>query len=310
MADPPTPRLDATDEDDLRQRAAAPGSPRCLDFDEKEEALDLENPKGRLWEACARLHVAPPQIRHAASGPRHRVEMQLEVGEWELTSGVHWGWSRKVAEQVAARALLDELDALGDDEPSLRPALKPEPESNLGDDVFDVDEEDVARLRQSSPKGQVYEWCQKQRPPVRRPRFEMRQARGGGALVRGWLDTLGLSSPWFRARRRKEAEQAAAEALLLLLPTSEDAPDADATATANPRTVLNELVQHGRLADCEMEVTSQRGTAHAPLFTAEGRATLLDGRVIRTAPCEGASKREAMTRTARALLGELESLNR
>lgn len=56
------------------------------------------NPKGRLWEECARRGVAPPKIRGDVQGGCHRVQMVLEIGEWELDSGTHWGESRKVAE--------------------------------------------------------------------------------------------------------------------------------------------------------------------------------------------------------------------
>ena len=269
-----------------------------------EEELKSDNPKGRLWEACAARRIAPPTLRHATSGTRHRVEMELTVGEWELSSGVHWGWSRKVAEQLASRALLDELEALGSDEPAARPppSHAERVEQAIGDeDIFDVDEDDAARLRRSNAKGQVYEWCQRQKPPVRRPRFTARQARGG-VLVRARLETRDLETPWFRAPRRREAEHAAAEALLHLLPASDDAPDLDVGATANPRTLLNELVQHGELAACRVDVTGRSGPDHTPRFTAEGHARFPDGSEVRTAPFEGASKREATGAASRALL--------
>ena len=281
---------------------------------ELEEHLKADNPKGRLLEACTRLRLAAPQIRHAPSGPRHRAQMLLEVDEWELDSGVHWASSRKAAEQLAARALLTELEGLVDEgELRARPALRASAEPSRaeapgveqidGDDVFDVDEEDVARLRQSNPKGQVYEWCQKQRPPARRPRFEERKLGRGVVAVRGRLEALELVSPWFRSLSRKEAERAAAEALLRLLAVDADA---EADETANPRTVLNELVFHGQLADCQVEVTGRRGAAHAPIFEARARASLPDGRVLSTEAYEGASKREAKARASRALLALLE----
>ena len=39
-----------------------------------EEELRSDNPKGRLWEACAARRVVPPTCRHATLGARHRVE--------------------------------------------------------------------------------------------------------------------------------------------------------------------------------------------------------------------------------------------
>jgi len=282
-----------------RPARRATGSATVASGDE----LTRDNPKGRLWELCAVRRVPPPEIRHSAVGPRHRVEMRLLLDEWELETGVHWGSSRRMAEQLAARALLVEL--LERDEPSARPT----PDlGEFGDDVFDVDEADATRLRQSNPKGQVYEWCQQQKPAVRRPRFEERQVKGGGFVVRGHLDTLDLHSPWFRARRRKEAERAAAEALLGLLPVADDALDADPVATANPRTVLNELVVHGLIEDCAVEVTGGSGEEGPGRFIAEGRATLLDGSVVRGEPAGGANKRAAITGASGSLLAQLEAL--
>ena len=262
------------------------------------DELRRTNPKGRLWEACAARALSAPTIQHGWSADRHRVEMELAYGPWELRSGQHWGDSRKVAEQLAAQALLDELTALERDEPSLRTAGA----AAAHDDVFEVTEDDVARLRQSNPKGQVYEWCQRQRPPVRRPKFEMRKVAGGVQWVRGRLDTLELVSPWFAGGRRKDGEQAAAEALLQLLPASEGAADVDAIATANPRTRLNDLVLHGPLSECEVEVIDQQGPAHERVFTARGWARFADGRRVQGGAAEGSSKRAAITAAARALL--------
>lgn len=268
-----------------------------------EEELESDNPKGRLWEACAARRIAPPKLRHVMSGSRHRAEMELTVGEWDLWSGVHWGWSRKMAEQLASRALLEELEALGQDEPASRPPPPPAEQALGDDDVFDVDADEAVRLRRANPKGQVYEWCQRQKPPVRRPQFTARRARGA-VLVRARLETCALETPWFRASRRKEAEHAAAEALLHLLPVSDDASHLDG-ASANPRTLLNELVQSGDLAACRVDVTGRSGPDHAPCFTAEGHACLPDGTEVRTAPHEGVSKREAIAAASRGLLASL-----
>lgn len=147
----------------------------------------------------------------------------------------------------------------------------------------------------------MYKWCQRQKPPVRRPRFTARQARGA-VLVRARLETRALETLWFRAPRRKEAEHAAAEALLHLLPASDVAPDLDVGATANPRTLLNELVQHGELAACRVDVTGRLGSDHVPRFAAEGHARFPDGTELGTAPREGASKCEAISAAARGLL--------
>jgi len=77
-----------------------------------EAELRALNPKGKLWERCAQLGVPAPRVRHRRVGDRHQVELLVDVDEWELSSGPLWGWSRKVAEHLAARELLDELDDL------------------------------------------------------------------------------------------------------------------------------------------------------------------------------------------------------
>ncbi|MBZ0117925.1 MAG: hypothetical protein K8H88_13060, partial [Sandaracinaceae bacterium] len=84
-----------------------------LDVLELEDELKRTNPKGRLYERCQGLRIAPPEIAHRALGQghaqRHQIEMTLLVEEWELSSGVHTAWSRKTAEQLAARELLAAL---------------------------------------------------------------------------------------------------------------------------------------------------------------------------------------------------------
>lgn len=266
-----------------------------------EEELKRENPKGRLWQACAAQRVAPPQIRHATSGPRHRVEMTLTVGERELASGVHWGWSRKVAEQLAARALLGEFEALSEQAP--HPPPPPPAGRHEDEDVFHVEAADIERLRHANPKGQLIEWCQTQKPPVRRPRFESRRGPGGEQWVRARLTTMDLESPWFAASRRKEAEQAAAEGLLRLLPGFDDG--AEPEETVHPRSALNELVQQGHLAECDVRIIDSEGPGNAPVFTAEGRARLLDGATVQTEPASGPSKREALLEAAAELLRQV-----
>ena len=224
--------------------------------------------------------------------------MTLDVDEWELTSGPQAAWSRAMAEQLAARELLAELDALVRDE-GLEPP-EPPPRATLSDDddVWEVDASDADRLRDANPKGAVFEWCQKRRPPIARPRFEVRKAPGGGVYVRATLLTLHLASPWFRAARRQTAEQAAAEALLPLLP--DELPE-QGGGQLDPRSALNELRQKGAIADYAFDVAPGPGSPQAR-FTAVGRMTLLGGRVYATASMEGASKKEATLLAAQALL--------
>lgn len=267
-----------------------------------ERALKRDNPKGRLWEACAKRRIPTPTLAASAVGDRHRVQMRVAHGDWELDSGVHWAPTRKLAEHLAARALLEELDALERDEPALRPTPPATRAADaLGDeDLFDVSAED-ARHRLSNPKGQLLEWCQRQKPPVKRPRFETR-ALGGAQIARVRLDALDAQSPWFRARRRPEAVQAAAEALLGLLPRDEASDDA--LETAHPRDLLDRLVKAGKLLECTVEIIGEDGPAHTRVFVAEGCTRPTSGGEMRRT-AEGSTKREAIREAARKLLDAL-----
>lgn len=260
-----------------------------------EDDLRRENPKGRLWERCARLSLEPPRVRHREVRGVHQAEMTLDVGEWELTSGVQSGWSRRIVEQLAARELLAELEALLAEERPVAP-----PSGGDDDDVWEVGAKDAERLRRTNPKGQVFEWCQQRRPAVARPRFEVRRV-GGRVHVRATLVTLHLSSPWFYASQVKTAEQAAAEALLPLLPDDAEPEPID------PRTALNALRQRGAIAHYAFEIRDAQGTTTGATrpFTAVGRMTLPSGAVETTEPAMGASKTEAIVLVARVLLERL-----
>lgn len=265
--------------------------------DELEAALRRENPKGTLWARCAQLRIDAPRVRHRVIGSTHQAEMTLEIGEWELWSGVQSGGARGLVEQLAARELLGELERLLVDE---RPDLARVPAGLAGDedDVWEVSAADVERLRRENPKGAVFEWCQKRRPPVARPRFEVRRAPGGGVHVRATLVTLHLSSPWFRASQAKLAEQAAAEALLPLLPDAEEGSPAE---RLDPRAALSELRQRGAIADYAFEVAPKQGPGSVR-FTVVGRVVLPSGAIETSGPMDGASKKEATLLAARALL--------
>ena len=192
-----------------------------IDLDE----LKRENPKGRLWERCAQLGITSPRIRHREVDERHQVELELDFMEWELASGSHSGESRRVAEHLAARQLLVDLEEFAKE---LRPAT-PSPESAIPeDDVFDVSDEQAGELVRTNAKGRLFEWTQRQKPQVARPKFEARLS-GGLVYVRAKLRRLELESPWFRSTRRKIAEHAAAESLHALV-----AEQASATKASEP----------------------------------------------------------------------------
>lgn len=278
--------------------------PSAATTEEIEAELRRENPKGRLWERCAQLKIAPPEIRHRKVGDRHQAELSLEIDAWEVTSGIQSGWSRRMVVQLASRELLAELEALLAEEGGAMPNPPTRGAALAGDDedVWEVGAGDAERLRSTNPKGQVFEWCQKRKPPVARPRFETRKAKGGGVHVRATLVTLHLSSPWFRASQMKLAEQAAAEALLPLLPDEIAEPG---RAQLDPRSALSELRQRGVIAGYAFETTSEEGAPHARRFTVVGHLTRPDGAIETSGPLEAPSKKEATLLAARALLDRL-----
>ena len=264
-----------------------------------EDELKRENPKGRLYERCQGLRIAPPEIAHRALGQghaqRHQIEMTLLVEEWELSSGVHTAWSRKTAEQLAARELLAALEeVLAEPHAAhVAPAADVAGDDRSGEgDVLEVSEADVERLTQSNPKGRLYEWCAQRK--IARPKLELRTVREAPA-VRLTLVTVDLTSPWCRATRRKDAEQAAAAALLPLLP------EASAPAELDPRSALAAARERGELASYRFEL-GEHGPAHARVFTAVGYLSLKDGTEHVTEAFEGPSKKAATLRAARELM--------
>lgn len=264
-----------------------------------EEELRRTNPKGRLWERCAQLRIESPRVRHRAIDDRHQAELTLEIDEWELTSGVHSGWSRKMVEHLAARALLEELERVIAERAA--PASSAAPAAiaaDVNEDVWEVDDENAERLQELNPKGQVFEWCQRRK--IARPRFEMKQARGA-FYVRASLTTLHLTSPWFSASQRKIAEQAAADALLPLLPdeVSED------NVRLDPRAELNELRQRNVIADYGFDVVAEAGTPER-CFAVVGTMTIAPGRTETTEPIGASSKKEAILLAARELVSRLD----
>lgn len=285
--------------------------------DALEEQLKRQNPKGKLLELCMRTGVEPPERRSVPAGGRHRVELTVYVDGRQLASGPHEASSRKTAEQLAARAL---LEAVHD---------RPSPDGEPAGDVTDVDEARAERLKHENPKGRLLERLAAQRLPP--PDFELLPS-SPGCVVRARLDALGLETGAFRAARRKVAEQAAAADLLSRLEGgggaapageppaqgTEGAMDpteglalppqpAEATAGRDPRSLLNELRQVGVIDDYGLELVESRGPSHRPAFVVVGRATLPGGDVVSTAELEGPSKKAAQRTAAGALIEELDA---
>lgn len=254
-----------------------------------DEELASDNPKGRLYARCQRLRFAAPTVSHRVVGSthalRHAIEMTLVAGAWELSSGTHVARSRRAAEQLAARDLLAELEALLADEAGATPA----PANVEG--VLELREADAFHLSGNNPKGRLFEWCARRK--VARPTIEHRALPGGGHEVRLSMATVGLTSSWCRAKRRTDAEQAAAAELVPQLPEV-------CAAELDPRGVLASLQQRGEIAH-RFEV-GERGPPSASVFTAVGHARTREGAELVTESFEGTSKKAAIVAAARELV--------
>lgn len=260
---------------------------------ELEEQLKRDNPKGRLLEFCMRLRIDPPQTEVEPRGPYYQANMSLCYQDESLASGPHKAASKRVAEQLAAQALLDLV--------SIRAS---------GEDAVHVGEDDVLRLQTANPKGRLLEWCAQKRWPV--PRFE-KQADPNGYRVRGLLtadNDEDVVSTWYTAASRKAAEQAAAEAILETLqlrPITEHQcaspePSSQQACDRNAAMLLNELKQAAVLRDVGYKVIQQEGPSHQPVFSMIAWATTDDGRTWSAEPVNAASKKAAQRAAAEKLL--------
>lgn len=267
-----------------------------------EEHLKRANPKGRLLEFCMRMRIDPPQTETESRGPFYIANMSLCCQGETMVSGPRQAASKKAAEQLAAQAL---LDLLAD-----RAATA---------DLVPLGEEDLTRLQSVNPKGQLLEWCAKNKVPA--PRFEQ-HANPQGYQVRAVLDSVGTEpacSAWYVAATLKAAEQAAAEDLLNTLrggpasaagdgscggpaaPGGPVAPAAQATGLNAPM-ALNELKQVGILQSFGYEVVGEEGPSHQPVFSIVAWGTAPDGQTWRTAPVRASSKKSGQRSAAESLL--------
>src|SRR5208283_4786559 len=96
--------------DDRRDRLWVLGPQDTHLFPEEaalEEQLKQANPKGRLLEFCMRMRLDPPQTETDSQGPFFRANMSLRYQGETVASGPQQAASKKVAEQLAAQALLE-----------------------------------------------------------------------------------------------------------------------------------------------------------------------------------------------------------
>lgn len=269
---------------------------------ELENTLKTENPKGRLLEFCMRVRIDPPDVDIQQRGAFHEAVMTLQYDDRTLESGPCRAASKKTAEQLAAKKLLELMHSLDDAE-----------------EVVAVRSDQIAHLQSRNPKGKLLEWCARKKVPP--PKFEQGSS-ASGHRVRARL-TIGsgeneIVTTWFDAPKLKGAEQAAAEVIWEQLPeelpeqveaTEESISAAKISAPPpspgrNSAMLLNQLCQVGVLAAVGFDVTDQSGPSHQPTFTIVGWASTPDGRTLRTEAVRASSKKAAQ-RAAADLLFDL-----
>lgn len=277
--------------------ALAPSEANAEDDPELVEALKAENPKGRLMELCARRRMGAPKLDVSRDGARHVVDMRLQDGTKEFRSGPQRASSRKVAEQLAARALLAQF---GTNAEVSSAAL--------------VDDDEDAHLRASNPKGRLLELCAQRK--LAAPVFTIAATVNGfeGRARVELSSGRAFESASRIAKQARSVEQATAADLLGQLgmhlhvrssAASTNSPVAPIGGGKNPRAVLNELQQAGRLHGFGIELVRHEGPAHKPTFAFQGWA-LRDGKRLETDIVEASSKKDGTDAAAACLVAMIE----
>ncbi len=256
------------------------------------DALKEENPKGRLLEYLARRGLEAPEFQaEDAGGGRSRVEVSIELDGRRFESGEQLAGSPRLAEQLAARALVAAIE-----------------EAEEGVKAERVDEEECTRLKTENPKGRLIEQCAARGLPF--PEFNVLPLvagdfRGTADLSVGPGESL-VSTP-FRAPTAKLVEQAAAEDLRPRLPDRPPVGEGRPTAAVqDARLLLNRYKQTGQLIDFGYEQLETRGPAHRPEFIVRAWVETRDGERIFSAPISARARKEAHRRAAEAVVSLLQ----
>ena len=273
-----------------------------------EEQLKQENPKGRLLELCMRAQLDAPVLEELGTeGADFLVRSTLRYEDGTLSSGIQRAPSKKTAEQLAARALLAELQRC-----------------QAGLDIAIVLADSDARtmeLKRDNPKGRLIEWCVKRRLPA--PSFETRPVIGGTVARAGCARGNGTTfwTRWYQATSSKTAVHAAAAAALEELAGAgqvRDAVPADpvtapvAETSSEPsgkdaRMLLNEMRQVGVIDDFGYELIERRGPSHQPVFVMAAWAQMPGGRRVQTEEVSAAARKGAERQAAQLLVEALAS---
>jgi hypothetical protein len=256
-------------------------------------ALTRANPKGKLLEFCARARCGPPVVEVERGVAVFAARMTLSLDGRGFDSGRHWAGVWMMAEQLAARALLEAIAHTEEDAESEEW----------------VAEEEETRLRQENPKGTLLERCARLRLT---PRLEVRPIvtrEGAGFEASAFVEAAGdeVWSDLRRARQAKTAEQAAAASLLLRLdqPIAPSPTRSLSAEPPEPRGVLNELWQRGQVRDYGFALERIAGPPHAPIFYMAGFAERRTGERVEVTGVEAMSKKEGERRVAERLLAQL-----
>jgi len=255
------------------------------------ETLRAENPKGHLLEYLARRGVEAPVIATVdAGGGRYRGEVSIELEGRLFTSGEQSAGSERLAEQLAARALLLAIE-----------------EAEESAESEQIDEEEYARLRAENPKGRLIEHCASSGLPF--PEFGVvplikGDFRGTARLSVGPEETI--VSRTCRAPTAKLVEQAAAGDLLQRVL---DRPPVGGGEPAAPRQdarlLLNRYQQTGQIINFGYEQLETRGPSHRPEFIVRAWVETTRGDRIFSDPVSALAKKEAHRRAAEAIIAYL-----
>jgi dsRNA-specific ribonuclease len=276
------------------------------------ETLKAENPKGTLLEWCMRRRLDRPTMQETTDeNGWHVIELEMEIEGKRVSSGPHQASVKKVAEQLAAKAL---LDCLRDQEQTVA--------------AVDISEAQRLSVAQQNPKGKLLEFCTQHKLP--RPVCKAEVVVDGYRCV-ATIDlssSITLQSQPFQATRAKAAEQAAAADLYeKLISWNASRPEATGATMERPaglspvasvhakptpprpdaRMQLNQWRQQRHLVNFGYDLVAHHGPAHQPVFVMSAWAELPGGDRRITEQITAGSKKEAQLAAASALHALLEA---
>jgi Cft2 family RNA processing exonuclease len=271
-----------------------------------ENALKEENPKGKLIELAMRQRIAAPEFVIKEDGPFYTAIGSMQFDGVRFESGPHSAAVKRTAEQLAARALLREI----------------EKRTSLKTVVTQVTDAEASALKAENPKGRLLEWCTAN--SVTTPRFELKADVNGYCAEAAitLADKTMVRSGVYCAATKKVAEQAAANALLdkvrdkipekeevLSKQPEEGIPPAESVVSGrDPMMLLNEMRQLGLLKDFGYDIDSVGGSSHQPTFSIVGWAVLESDEEVEAEPIEATAKKTGRRLAAEMIIKRLKEI--